>query len=153
MIQFRLLSNYSSELDAQIKDWQIKNPVLPETEKKRNCRYCEKFREPSSFSAEKGQKQAHTQIFTLIFKRFYGRFFIRRHGNIPGESSCFVCNAESNDAIARLYGESVLEMPNDLYIPPEALEVFLDAFEGRWIFCFTLSGNRISTSSTFQWRS
>ena len=39
-------------------------------------------------------------------------------------------NAESNDAIARLYGESVLEMPNDLYIPPEALEVFLDAFEG-----------------------
>ncbi len=34
MIQFRLLSNYLSELDAQMKDWQIKNPVLPETEKK-----------------------------------------------------------------------------------------------------------------------
>lgn len=34
MIQFRLLTNYLSELDAQMKDWQIKNPVLPETEKK-----------------------------------------------------------------------------------------------------------------------
>jgi len=34
------------------------------------------------------------------------------------------------DAVARLYGEPMLEMPKDLYIPPDALEVFLDAFEG-----------------------
>lgn len=33
-------------------------------------------------------------------------------------------------AVARLYGEPLLEFPRDLYIPPEALEVFLDAFEG-----------------------
>ncbi len=33
-------------------------------------------------------------------------------------------------AVARLYGEPLLEMPKDLYIPPDALEVFLDAFEG-----------------------
>ena len=33
-------------------------------------------------------------------------------------------------ALARLYGEPLLKMPNDLYIPPDALEVFLDAFEG-----------------------
>ncbi|TFW31806.1 segregation and condensation protein A [Massilia horti] len=33
-------------------------------------------------------------------------------------------------AIARLYGEPLLKLPNDLYIPPDALEVFLDAFEG-----------------------
>jgi segregation and condensation protein A len=33
-------------------------------------------------------------------------------------------------AIARLYGEPLLRLPNDLYIPPDALEVFLDAFEG-----------------------
>ncbi|MCP5265017.1 MAG: segregation/condensation protein A [Burkholderiaceae bacterium] len=32
--------------------------------------------------------------------------------------------------VARLYGEPVLEIPRDLYIPPEALEVILDAFEG-----------------------
>jgi segregation and condensation protein A len=32
--------------------------------------------------------------------------------------------------IARLYGEPLLKLPNDLYIPPDALEVFLDAFEG-----------------------
>lgn len=35
-----------------------------------------------------------------------------------------------SDIIARLYGESVTEIPDDLYIPPEALEVFLEAFEG-----------------------
>lgn len=33
-------------------------------------------------------------------------------------------------AVARLYGEPMLEMPRDLYIPPEALQVFLEAFEG-----------------------
>jgi segregation and condensation protein A len=32
--------------------------------------------------------------------------------------------------IARLRGEPITEMPADLYIPPEALSVFLDAFEG-----------------------
>jgi segregation and condensation protein A len=33
-------------------------------------------------------------------------------------------------AVARLYGEPLFTMPHDLYIPPEALEVFLEAFEG-----------------------
>ena len=33
-------------------------------------------------------------------------------------------------ALARLYGEPLFALPQDLYIPPEALEVFLEAFEG-----------------------
>ena len=33
-------------------------------------------------------------------------------------------------ARARLYGEPLFKMPQDLYIPPEALEIFLEAFEG-----------------------
>jgi segregation and condensation protein A len=33
-------------------------------------------------------------------------------------------------ALARLYGEPLFAMPLDLYIPPDALEVFLEAFEG-----------------------
>ena len=33
-------------------------------------------------------------------------------------------------AVARLYGEPLFSMPQDLYIPPDALEVFLEAFEG-----------------------
>jgi segregation and condensation protein A len=33
-------------------------------------------------------------------------------------------------ALARLYGEPMFAMPRDLYIPPDALQVFLDAFEG-----------------------
>ena len=32
--------------------------------------------------------------------------------------------------LARVYGEPVNELPHDLYIPPEALEVFLETFEG-----------------------
>ena len=32
--------------------------------------------------------------------------------------------------LARVYGEPVNELPQDLYIPPEALEVFLESFEG-----------------------
>ena len=33
-------------------------------------------------------------------------------------------------ALARLYGEPLFALPADLYIPPDALEVFLEAFEG-----------------------
>ncbi len=33
-------------------------------------------------------------------------------------------------ALAKLYGEPLFAMPTDLYIPPDALEVFLEAFEG-----------------------
>jgi segregation and condensation protein A len=32
--------------------------------------------------------------------------------------------------IARIHGEPVLAVPQDLYIPPDALEVFLETFEG-----------------------
>ena len=33
-------------------------------------------------------------------------------------------------AVARLYGEPLFALPTDLYIPPDALEIFLEAFEG-----------------------
>lgn len=33
-------------------------------------------------------------------------------------------------ALAKLYGEPLFKLPNDLYIPPDALEIFLEAFEG-----------------------
>ncbi len=33
-------------------------------------------------------------------------------------------------AFARLYGEPLFNLPQDLYIPPNALEVFLETFEG-----------------------
>jgi segregation and condensation protein A len=32
--------------------------------------------------------------------------------------------------VARLYGEPLVKLPQDLYIPPDALEIFLDTFEG-----------------------
>ncbi len=33
-------------------------------------------------------------------------------------------------ALARLYGEPLFKLPLDLYIPPDALQLFLEAFEG-----------------------
>ena len=33
-------------------------------------------------------------------------------------------------AVARLYGEPLFALPQDLYIPPDALEIFLEAFQG-----------------------
>lgn len=38
--------------------------------------------------------------------------------------------ASDTVAVARLYGEPLFNVPRDLYIPPDALEVFLEAFEG-----------------------
>lgn len=35
-----------------------------------------------------------------------------------------------SDPVARIYGEAMDVMPTDLYIPPDALEIMLDAFEG-----------------------
>jgi segregation and condensation protein A len=39
-------------------------------------------------------------------------------------------NVVDGVAFAKLYGEPLFRLPNDLYIPPDALEVFLEAFEG-----------------------
>lgn len=36
----------------------------------------------------------------------------------------------SSQAIAHLYGQPLADLPEDLFIPPEALEIFLEAFEG-----------------------
>ncbi len=35
-----------------------------------------------------------------------------------------------NSSIASIHGEPLLEMPKDLFIPPDALEIFLDSFQG-----------------------
>ena len=39
-------------------------------------------------------------------------------------------NVVDGVAFAKLYGEPLFKLPNDLYIPPDALEVFLEAFQG-----------------------
>jgi len=47
-----------------------------------------------------------------------------------GNSSPLPDSAAAPAARALLYGEPLLDLPQDLYIPPEALEVFLEAFQG-----------------------
>jgi segregation and condensation protein A len=47
---------------------------------------------------------------------------------IPIEAT--VLSEEGETYIARVRGEPLLHLPEDLYIPPDALEVFLEAFEG-----------------------
>ncbi|MBS0542381.1 MAG: segregation/condensation protein A [Proteobacteria bacterium] len=49
--------------------------------------------------------------------------------NLPLELAPLESAAEL-EGVARLYGEPLLELPKDLYIPPDALQVFLEAFEG-----------------------
>ncbi|NYS59915.1 segregation/condensation protein A [Vreelandella salicampi] len=39
-------------------------------------------------------------------------------------------DAAVTQAVARLFDEPITKLPEDLYIPPEALRVFLEAFEG-----------------------
>src|SRR5476649_1000478 len=50
--------------------------------------------------------------------------------DLPADAPAADIDAAAGAAIARLYGEPLLRMPTDLYIPPDALEIFLDAFEG-----------------------
>ncbi len=47
----------------------------------------------------------------------------------PAEQAS-VATDEVADAFAKIYGETLKKLPEDLYIPPDALEVFLDTFEG-----------------------
>jgi segregation and condensation protein A len=49
---------------------------------------------------------------------------------LAGAESTVEAVAIDTVAVARLYGEPLFDLPTDLYIPPDALEVFLEAFEG-----------------------
>jgi segregation and condensation protein A len=53
---------------------------------------------------------------------------------------------------ARLHGESIDSLPADLYIPPEALEVYLDAFEGPLDLLLYLIRKHNLIFSTSAWR-
>ena len=49
---------------------------------------------------------------------------------LAGDGPADMPQAVDYVAVARLYGEPLFALPQDLYIPPDALEVFLEAFEG-----------------------
>ncbi|MGM0552649.1 MAG: segregation and condensation protein A [Pseudomonadota bacterium] len=48
----------------------------------------------------------------------------------PTESAATAETAVEGEVVYRVHGEPVAELPADLYIPPDALEVFLESFEG-----------------------
>ncbi|WP_420220339.1 segregation and condensation protein A [Metapseudomonas resinovorans] len=52
------------------------------------------------------------------------------HETPPTESPDPQAGAQQELPFALVYGQAVTELPQDLYIPPDALEVFLEAFEG-----------------------
>jgi segregation and condensation protein A len=58
------------------------------------------------------------------------------HGAAPADATLAAPTTDSTPdtvdgiAFARLYGEPLFKLPTDLYIPPDALEVFLETFEG-----------------------
>jgi segregation and condensation protein A len=49
---------------------------------------------------------------------------------LAAESGAALPDVVDQVAVARLYGEPLFRLPHDLYIPPDALEIFLEAFEG-----------------------
>ena len=49
---------------------------------------------------------------------------------ILGADAADAADAVDGIAVARLYVEPLFSLPTDLYIPPDALEVVLEAFEG-----------------------
>jgi segregation and condensation protein A len=55
-------------------------------------------------------------------------------------------------AFARLYGEPLFRLPTDLYIPPDALEVFLETFEGPLDLLLYLIRKQNFNVSTSRWR-
>jgi segregation and condensation protein A len=48
----------------------------------------------------------------------------------PGEKLRLLRSRGDDETYAIVAGETITELPTDLYIPPDALEVFLEAFEG-----------------------
>jgi segregation and condensation protein A len=54
----------------------------------------------------------------------------RRESDSAGDDAGDMPVVVDGVALARLYGEPLFSLPQDLYIPPDALEVFLEAFEG-----------------------
>jgi segregation and condensation protein A len=55
---------------------------------------------------------------------------VSANGDTEAQGSAPMPDVVDRVALARLYGEPLFAMPQDLYIPPDALEVFLEAFEG-----------------------
>jgi len=49
---------------------------------------------------------------------------------IDESSDAFSVAVIEEESFARLYGQPLKKLPDDLYIPPDALEVFLETFEG-----------------------
>ena len=48
----------------------------------------------------------------------------------PGEAAAAASPEQVEMPFAVVHGEPITQLPRDLYIPPQALEVFLEAFEG-----------------------
>ncbi len=53
-----------------------------------------------------------------------------KSGELPPHQPVLAAPAQGEMPFAVVDGQAVTEMPRDLYIPPQALEVFLEAFEG-----------------------
>lgn len=54
-------------------------------------------------------------------------------GVLPPDSLVTSSNSADQSveqALARLYGQPLFKLPTDIYIPPDALEIFLEVFEG-----------------------
>ena len=102
---------------------QVQEPLLPATEDVESS---------SSLDSAQPSVRTHIVLATQDGKPFVGppapsRLELARRmalADIIGEE------VKNKEPIAYFEGKIVTELPQDLYIPPSALEVFLEAFEG-----------------------
>lgn len=55
---------------------------------------------------------------------------VTHEATLPATALATTPEVTDHVALARLYGEPLFKLPEDLYIPPDALEVFLETFQG-----------------------
>src|SRR3569623_1034522 len=74
-------------------------------------------------------KRRHTEIAMANSREMAGEL-----GNMPSMTDAALLDLAPEAApaapVIKVRGEPLTELPQDLYIPPDALEVFLAAFEG-----------------------
>ena len=133
---------YVSEFTHFLEDLKQKNPKIVADQRKGRAIWWDK--KPQSFEdIEHSAKSKVRQTATSTRRRSDERCAKRPP---PGDDAAVARDdarriaasrvdrqhAGTTDglALARLYGEPLFAVPQDLYIPPDALEVFLEAFEG-----------------------
>ena len=136
---------YTSDVTSFIEQLKAKQADAAKKNSARAAPCCGTSASTATPQAENAKRGSPQQPYVYQTKKLSAPSFSfrreRRHAGprraraarAPATGACARAGEPSvvdGVAVARLYGEPLFAMPTDLYIPPDALEVFLEAFEG-----------------------